>query len=780
MNNQSTESKETYNISIKIKTQRYYNDTTMSGIFTGFLVKSDKPIELQPIKTKYPPKELQHGSTKQSNDIMIIKGTTYPLKVGETYDIECYEVTDPQWGQQFNIIRTHMNIPVTNEDEQKFLRLFVSERQYDNIIRVYDNPISKLLNNEFNYKLIKSFPYRSYTSLVNKVKDNLICMRVKAALPEYELSLSQVKQLLNTYNTPEIAIQKVKDNPYILFTEVSGWGFKTVDEIALSSGIPYDDPRRIVAAILFVLITNENTKSNCYSLQSEVMNQLEKEFEVPVDYFYEYITDEKLFYTDETRLARRHIYECEKNIAKELLRILGGTKIYLTKDEVTDYIDFIENDLGISYDDKQKELFYGINSNNVLVFTGSAGTGKTTTLNGTLRMLDSKKISYRLLSPTARAAKQVTKSTDRDAATIHRGLGIKVGEDESDDNSIIEEQLVLIDEFSMCDIFIFLKVLKKIRTGTKLLLVGDYAQLESVSIGNILYDLISSGVIPVVQLTKVFRQALNSGILEVATKVRLGEKILNSNDVITYGVKGDCNIWLGTKESVADRVMTIYRDSIENGISPDDIMVLCPTKKSNSGVFNMNLMVQSYINPQCDGKNELPVTREGCGFTFIEGDKVMHTRNNYQAVWLDSDLEPIIDEHKFLPDGGNDYKKGVFNGDIGKIIQIDTNSKNAWVDYGEFIIQYEDLDSLDLSYASTIHKVQGGSAKIVIMAVSFEHFTNLKRSLLYTGITRATDIMYIIAERNALEYAIKNDVMVKKQTFLSELLKTFNSELANN
>jgi RecD/TraA family predicted helicase len=375
-------------------------------------------------------------------------------------------------------------------------------------------------------------------------------------------------------------------------------------------------------------------------------------------------------------------------------------------------------------------------------------------------MLSPKLKCIMLVSPTAKAAKVLSKSTGREATTIHRALKWKRGGFEYNLNNKLHCDLMVIDESSMIDIYLFRSLIQAIPDGCRILLIGDTAQLESISVGNVLHDIINSNIYTVVALTQVFRQALESGILYAATQVREGNKFYldnNPDEGLEMGSKKDCRVWFGRKETSLNRVVAFYSQCIKLW-DIEDILVISPMKKGNSGINILNKTLQDVSNPLCASKLEVKLD----SVVFRVGDKVRHTRNDYNAIWLDANFEPI-----------NESKTGVFNGDFGMITAIESNI--IYVDYGDKIIQYpKPYKYLDLAYAITCHSSQGSQSKIVIGVVDISHYMNLKRNLVYTLMTRAEERLFMVIEKKAMGIAIYNNTIPKKRTFLESIIREIN------
>jgi RecD/TraA family predicted helicase len=701
--------------------------------------------------------------TTESYKEITIVGNFQRLTVGKKYVAKAEKIYHKTYGEQFKISNIYSPESTTQEDEQQFIQFLITERQLKNILSVYPMPVTAIMDGTFDYKKVKGFGQKNYELLKTKVEANYNNMKAMSVLGQYNIKFNQIKKLVEFYGSADLAIQMVFDNPYILYKEIDGIGFKKADEIAQAIGFDFNSPKRILAGIMYSL-EQEEQKGNTWGYISEVKSNAEEVLKLTIENIDEFL-DSPDFYIDKENdiIALTKTYNCELDITEELYRLNDAESTSLFSDEeVEKYVDEIEQKLGISYTDEQKQLFYEVNKNNVIVLTGWAGTGKTFTLNGCLKMIDKKTNNILLAASTAKASKVLEKSTGRKTSTIHRLLQWMPDGFMYNEQNPLDTDVIIIDEISMCDIWLFRSLLRAIPSECKLILVGDPAQLESVATGNVLHDIINSECFPVVKLQTVFRQALESGILSAATDVRQNIKPYDSeSESLELGKTKDCRIWFGEKTDTAKRIAMIYKSCLKKW-SIDDIMTIVPMKKSESGVNNLNSILQEIANPQDGTKNQLDFS-----FRILrEGDRVMHTKNDYNAEWLDKNYEFT-------------GLMGIFNGDTGRIKEIKSSERLIYVDYGDKIIEYHsgNFDQLQLSFCITCHKSQGSQSPVVIMGIDISAYMNLKRSLVYTSITRASQQLFIIAERKALSMAIYNDALIQKKTFLCQMLKNYKNNL---
>ncbi|AAK79116.1 RecD/TraA family predicted helicase [Clostridium acetobutylicum] len=706
----------------------FYNDANNFGIYTCTI--EDKQDVFNPKNT-------------------VISGTMPSLELGKAYKVMGFEFIHKKYGQQLQIENVEIKKLNSSADERNFLKNIVTLNQYQEIIKIYKSPITAITSGTFNISKVKGIKEKYFEVLKKKIIKNLEYMNFYSEFTKIGFNFNQMKKIIDFYKGGELSLQIINKNPYKLYMDIKGFGFKTVDSIALSMGIEPDSNFRTKAAILYCLEQKEQN-GDTYAFIEDIHQQVEKLLNIKINDIKNYL-DKEYYYFDVLRLAKRTTWETEKDISVRLKEKINNSQKLFTNN-VIHLIPEIERILRIKYDDKQKELFYKINENNILVLTGFAGTGKSSVLNGLLNLFDKKNITYKLMSPTAKAAKRMEECTGKKASTIHRALGLAEGKFLVNEKNPFAEDVIIIDETSMVDIYLFLAVLKGIKNTTKLLCLGDYGQLESISAGNVLFDMIQGGI-PCVKLEKIFRQKEDSSLLNVITNIRNGDNPLKNTHKTYLELGRDCKFWLGKKEQTLSRVLLCYKECLKH-FSREDIMVLCPMKKGNSGVNKLNQELQKIANSQ----NTEELKLKDCAYK--KEDLVMHIKNDYNANIFSEDCKDTI-------------AKGIFNGDAGKIEKIDLENQKLYVSYDSGIVEYDNsnLNELMLSYALTIHKVQGSQSKVVIVALDMSHYKMLKRSLLYTAASRCVELLIFICDPKAFSIALNNNQVTHKNTFLGELLK---------
>ena len=535
------------------------------------------------------------------------------------------------------------------------------------------------------------------------------------------------------------SIQKVQDNPYCLADDILGIGFKTADSIAEKLGYEKNDLRRCRSGILYTL-SKLSEDGHVYSEREQLIKSakelLSAEEEPITQALDEMIAKEDLI-LDEDAIFLPPFYYAECGVANKLRRLLD-TQMGNIFDNATVVPEDVGKQAQIEYDEVQLSAIRKAIGSKVMVLTGGPGTGKTTTTLGIIAAFESLGQRILLAAPTGRAAKRMSEATGKEAKTIHRLLEFNPAEGYGrNDENPFEGDLLIVDESSMIDVILMNSLLKAVPLTMRLILVGDIDQLPSVGAGNVLRDIIDSGSVPVVRLTRIFRQAQSSRIVTNAHKINQGifPDISNGKQSDFFFIKDE------DPEQAARDIVNIVKNRIPKayGYSTNDIQVLAPMQRSVVGATNLNIALQEAINPVGDSLSR-------GGFKYRQGDRVMQIRNNYD--------------------------KEVFNGDIGTVESVDVEDRSLSVLFDGRTVDYEDseLDELTLAYATTIHKSQGSEYPVVVIPLLMTHYVMLQRNLIYTGITRAKKICIIVGTTKALAYSIHNMVVLKRNTRLKERL----------
>lgn len=581
-------------------------------------------------------------------------------------------------------------------------------------------------------------------------------------LQEYGLSLTYAVKIYNQYK--ERTYEVIKKNPYILAEEVKGISFRMADEIANKLGIERTSEFRLMAAIKHILHLStqeghtfleisvlKNRTTDLLGLPDVPYEQLFMELQIKGQITIEDIEDKVCIFLSA-------FAQMEKFIAGKIYE-LSSIKV---KEDISIEKDIrqVEQEMGMALDEKQMEAINESMTCGVLILTGGPGTGKTTTLNAIIRLFEDKGQKVLLGAPTGRAAKRMSETTGKEARTIHRLLEISGGVDgnqrfERNEDYPLEGDAIIIDEISMMDTVLMYHFLKAVLVGTKVIFVGDKDQLPSVGPGNILKDMMDSSYVHTIKLERIFRQAGESHIVVNAHKINNGENIDLRNNENDFFFVRRLN---GNK--IIEEMITMIQIRLPKFAKLDGwegIQVLTPTRKGILGVNNLNIALQKALNPKDSNKIE----KEYRGRLFREGDKVMQIKNNYTLTWR------IMSEYGFETGTGI----GVFNGDIGKIEEINLFTEKIKVifdDERQVYYEFKGLEELDLAYAVTIHKSQGSEYPIVIMPMFKGPTMLLNRNLLYTGITRAKRYVVLIGDEKIVEQMIKNKREMERNSGLKE------------
>lgn len=561
----------------------------------------------------------------------------------------------------------------------------------------------------------------------------------------------------------------VRENPYQLAEDISGVGFRIADDIARKAGFVPDSVYRIRAGILYVLGLGTSA-GYVYMpeelLLKEAVYRLEVSMEKLLDVLEQMTMDKSVIVTEERNIYLPVLYYSELNCARMLLDL--NVPIQRDNRGYDQVIDRIQERQKLTLDDQQRIAVREAMSSGFLVVTGGPGTGKTTTINMIIQCLQEEGMEILLAAPTGRAAKRMSEATGCEAQTIHRlleyngSLAEDTGREERDQSELfgrnewnpLETDVLIIDEMSMVDIYLFHSLLKAVAVGTRLILVGDVNQLPSVGPGNVLRDIIQSHCFNVVKLSRIFRQAAESDIILNAHKINDGEEIaLDNQSRDFFCLKRD------DSHGVLEVMLWLVRDKMPGytGCTPFDVQVLTPMKKGELGVYRCNEVLQRYLNPEAPDKKQM----ESHGQLFREGDKVMQMKNNYQIKW------EVRGYNQMLVEEGS----GVFNGDCGIITEIDDFNKEMTVRFDDekyVVYSQGNMDELELAYAITIHKSQGSEYPAVVLPLLSGPRPLMNRNILYTAVTRGRKCVTIVGSRETVRDMIHNKSEQKRYSSLSE------------
>ena len=699
---------------------------------------------------------------------MVFKGNMPEPVRGATYIIVADYVEDPKWGNQYNIKSIYSDISFDKEDKkgkEKFLLSIFTPNQVSAMYEIYDDPFS-ILDAEDVEKLvqIKGCGIKTADNWIRKFKKNINIARIFVELDEYGLTNNMIKRLMERYHSPDLIIEKVKTNPYVLVNEVEGIGWKRADEIALAGHIEFDSPTRIGAYIVYYL---NRCGDEGYSwitpdqLLGSILDNLGEE--VPDENITTAIRElgNKLWWNEEKdKIGLSKYYNIEHKVAEELIRIRNA-KSNICCDDWEEHIDHLERVQGWKFTDEQMNGIKTVLNNNITIITGLAGTGKTSVVSGVLEALNH--YSSVMCALSGRAASRMSEVTGKEGFTIHRLLGFPKGAPdyqcfEYNQDHKLGADIYILDEISMVDAKIFYYLLRAIPDGAKLICLGDSGHLESIGCGNVAYDMIHSSEIPTIELTKIHRQAAKSAIITQSIAVRNSKQIIPKNwtGVETRGELQDLELHCYSDSSnTFYNIMEIFsRLMAQKDFNIMDCQIIVPIKvRGDACAYNINNTVQELYNPPAKNKKE--ITRISNDKTFIlrEGDKVINVINNYKL------------------------KTPIYNGNIGTIKSIsyseELDSRIITVDFvgiGNVDVPEDCWLGIELGYAITVHKYQGSQSKYIIFGLDFSSYALLTRELIYTGITRAQKKCYLVCQTGALRYATMQQSISKKQTHLQDCL----------
>ena len=615
-----------------------------------------------------------------------------------------------------------------------------------------DSTLDVMENQPERVAQLKGISAEKAQDFAAQLKANAGIRTLMLYLGEYGISNASAIKIFNVFGTS--SVERIKENPYCLCQGDWGVSFERADFIAKKEQLPADSEVRVGAGLSYILRHNEGNGHTC--LPKDKLTQLASEFlNVPHGRAAE-VLEQMLF--DRTLIAdtvddRAFVFTQQQHLNE--MYIASRIKMMLSfpaepEKNIESAVSEQERDNHIRYADLQKEAITAALSEGLLVLTGGPGTGKTTTLNAIIKILQSRGKRVLLAAPTGRAAQRMSALTGDEAKTLHRDKNDNPVFQKNEQNQLKCDALI-IDEVSMVDSFIFASVMRALPLGCRLILVGDSDQLPSVGPGNVLGDLTDSGMLPVVRLNEIFRQAQQSLIVTNAHKIVNGQMpVLNRADKDFFFMPRSA------KAEISAVICDLCQTRLPNayGYSAfENIQVLSPSRKGDLGTVELNEKLQGCLNPPSDDKAEATIG----GKTFREGDKVMQTKNDYDILWTRENGET---------------GEGVFNGDIGIIEKIDRRNKIIRVHFDDKTanLSYEACANLDFSYAVTVHKSQGNEFDAVIMPMFSGPPQLCYRNLLYTAVTRAKKMLILIGTPRTVEYMVNNNRQTKRYTALKAFL----------
>jgi exodeoxyribonuclease V alpha subunit len=687
---------------------------------------------------------------RSHKDLVTVVGTAATITPGEYIEGEGWWVMDRTHGRQFKAQHLRVVPPSTLEGIEKYLGSGmvkgIGPHFAKKLVQAFGEAVFDVIEQtpECLTELDGIGPKRKQRVVEAWAAQKMI-REIMVFLHSHGVGTARAVRIYKTYGNE--AIVRVRENPYRLALDIHGIGFKTADTLAQRLGIPRNAVIRAQAGVRHVL-QEFAEDGHCAVHRDELLETAATLLEIPAATIAQAVElecqEEHLVAEDiagKPCLFLAPLHRAEVGVASHLLRLLQDAPPWGAIDPAR-AIPWVEQRTGRTLSPSQREAVATALHSNVTVITGGPGVGKTTIVTSILQILQAKKMDVLLCAPTGRAAKRLTETTGLEAKTIHRLL-------EFDPTSMgfvhghtnpLRADLVVVDEVSMVDVVLMSHLLRAIPDHAAVLLVGDVDQLPSVGPGTVLADIIASGRIPTVTLTEIFRQAATSQIIVNAHRINQGQLTVMRDDGQSdfYVIRAD------SPEEIQAKLLRVVTERIPQrfGLHPiRDVQVLTPMNRGSLGARALNSVLQEALNPAATPR----VTR--FGWTYAPGDKVIQTVNNYE--------------------------KDVFNGDIGRVVQVDVEEGQVEIDFDGRLVSYDvgELDEVALAYAATVHKSQGSEYPVVVLPLATQHYPMLARNLLYTGVTRGKQLVVVIGQPRAVAIAVRNVRSVQRLTNLAARLR---------
>lgn len=691
--------------------------------------------------------------TNEDGEISIV-GCMPTLSVGETIEVEGKWGRHKVYGNQFEVSNFVPVTPTSIEGIRVYLASGmikgIGEKMANKIIDKFGvDTLDIIQNAPERLQEIEGIGKKKVAQIVESYEEDRELRKIILELAPFGITPNLCLKIYKKYNNR--AMKLIKSNPYRLAEDIRGIGFKIADNLAQKIGIERDSKDRISQGIIYVL-KKALGEGHTFLPENDVEIESIKLLGVEGDKISECLLD--LAYAQKIKLDKvgdnlfvylMNYYLAENGVCKKLIELATFDFKKDNKIDINSEIEAVEKAESIKLANRQREAVIEALQSGVSVITGGPGTGKTTTINTIIKIFKRQKKEVVLAAPTGRAAKRMSETSNEEAKTIHRLLEMGFStEDElvffKNEDEPIKADVIIVDEASMIDILLMFNLVNAIKPGTRFIIVGDSDQLPSVGAGNVLRDIIDSQVIKVIRLDEIFRQAQESMIIVNAHKINNGEApYLNVKNKDFFFLNATTN------EEIMNTIIGLVETRLPKFYKFDpleDIQILSPMRKGDIGVTNMNIILQRYLNPPSDRKVEVTLNKR----IFRVGDKVMQIKNNYTKSWKNEDE--------------TENGEGIYNGDIGYIYYIDKNKKIIYVMFeGSRIVEYsfEELDELDHSFCTTIHKSQGSEFPVVVIPIAWAPPMLLSRNLLYTAITRAKKLVVLVGDVRYLKQMIQNN-----------------------
>ena len=690
---------------------------------------------------------------KGRQDLVTVVGSTTSVSAGEHLEATGKWVVDREHGQQFKADELKTTHPASAEGIEKYLASgairSIGPKLGAKIVGIYKERTLEIFETAPDFLLhIKGIGQERVKRIRQSWQEQKEVRKIMLFLAEHGISFGRAVRIYRTYGQESIA--KIKENPYRLADDIRGIGFKTADELAAKMGIDRNSPYRARAAVQYTLQDLAGQGHVGYP-EPGVVEHTTKLVEIDqliVEEAVRAAVAEKTVVREnvegESWLYLTALHRAEVGLAQSVHRIASATPHPMPEIDVEKAIAWVEGKLGIKLAAGQQEAIRQACQQKMLVITGGPGVGKTTLVRSILEIFQAKKMKCVLAAPTGRAAKRLAETTGQTAKTIHRLLEFDpaTGDFKRNQQHPLTGDLFVLDEVSMVDVVLGHQFLRAVPSNACVILVGDVDQLPSVGPGTVLADLIASGVVPVVRLTEIFRQAAESEIVTAAYAINQGRM---PNLKAPEGLIDFYFIEAQEPEAIQDLIVRLVKERIPKrfGFDPKtDIQVLTPMNRSVLGARNLNQVLQTALNPG-DGGPEV----QRFGWTFRLGDRVIQTEN--------------------------DYNRDVFNGDLGVIESINRIEQEMVVNFEGRQVEYDfgDLDEIALAYVLSIHKSQGSEFPCVVIPLHTQHYMMLQRNLLYTAVTRGKKLVVLVGTKKALGMAVRRQDTARRYTALRRRLQ---------
>lgn len=731
-------------------TERYYSNDSSYGVFV-FHTKDDIP------KYDEVPSDPFYGSENKGMKMSILAGNMQQLYVGSEYEVVAtLEYNNKYKNYQYKPKSIVSVVPKTEEQQRQFLESIITQRQANILLEQYPNIVQDIINGTDNVDLsiLKGIGDYTYNSIKEKVLNNYVISDILVMLQPLGVTFNKIKKLISNEPNPSLLKEKLIDNPYIML-EIRGFGFKTVDQLALKINPDIRiSAKRVYAFLKYYLEELGNNSGHTWIDIGHIESAIRDNLIECTDVYKTIIENEKkhesILHVENNKIGLKQYFEKEEAIFEIVKELNEYDPLKISENEIEAGISKSESDQGFFLTDEQRAVVESSIKNNVVIITGSAGTGKTSISRAILNIYKQAGYSIACCALSAMAAQRITEATGFPSSTIHRLLGYGPNGFSHSHEAPLGEDVILVDECSMINVGIFYAIISAVQNGKKIIMCGDNRQLPPIGYGNVFGDLLEfKEEFSVYKLTKVLRQAEKSGILMDANKIRRGVFPINQPElrIINGELRDMIYMFRDSREALQNIAIKTYMKSIEEDGLDNTIIITPRREKCNNSALEINKKI-----------TDLLFTKSNKHMQFGEriyyvGSKVMQTDNNYE--------------------------KNVFNGEIGYITSIyDTEVE------GKNIIQFDvefklgeqtkmvtynrnELDQLDLAYAATVHKVQGSGYKNVIIIIDMTHYTLLDTCMLYTAITRAKKRCLLLAEPAAFKMCMTNNKSISRQTWLS-------------